>query len=605
MNYRFTKKLLQSTLGELFFDTSFQAIDSSPLDDVLDKFRVDFMPAYQAKVDQESDQFSIGLEALDKVYSLKVTRQIIDPVEGLDESLALINHVQSIVGFEGWDQIADCDLLRYKHRFDAYAQILRVERQINVHKAAIVKENLSEGAPPESWKWILSTVRAHPNGIGWSELLGKANSADAPPTVNPVGKSKFSGLISNMRLAGWLKVTSSGRNKLLRANPSINLASTASREAIFSINANEAAARRVATLGNFPSDLNGARNIVCGVGAMLLSYLLLSGEKHKRLRTTYSNFLAVSAAKKTASDPRELIANLADMYGYLSSQTSSVAKAGFGYLSQHFNRGPRYGRQQPRLSVKVVQLVEKADPLVLDLARDHTRIGSEKSVPISANTGFETVQTTGRSLLINNIPEEIFEGRYKNPRLRTDTVSALCSSKSFRHASDLSVMQWRSLWKGAEDESGAAAAYKSTLIVPITMRNNPFDGELKRFLRDKDILTGNGSKEFDRAILGFLCFDHTETDYFTPADEDIGYVVADLLSLFLMIRYSYTELSETFKDSVEAVNACNRSDDLMSKLREQREKNSRLDSDDHWHSFSIPKVGRQTPFGIDRFFSTV
>ncbi len=88
--------------------------------------------------------------------------------------------------------------------------------------------------------------------------------------------------------------------------------------------------------------------------------------------------------------------------------------------------------------------------------------------------------------------------------------------------------------------------YKSTLIIPITFYNNTLQEEfLSRF----------GMNNFERTIFGYLCFDHIETEYFNDAmDVDFGYIVADILSLYLVTTLIYTKRSTTYEHANELIN---------------------------------------------------
>jgi len=55
------------------------------------------------------------------------------------------------------------------------------------------------------------------------------------------------------------------------------------------------------------------------------------------------------------------------------------------------------------------------------------------------------------------------------------------------------------------------------------------------------------AKEDARTIFGYLCFDHVEENYFNDdIDIDVGYIFADIISLYMVTRSIYTELSTTY-----------------------------------------------------------
>lgn len=82
--------------------------------------------------------------------------------------------------------------------------------------------------------------------------------------------------------------------------------------------------------------------------------------------------------------------------------------------------------------------------------------------------------------------------------------------------------------------------YKSTLIVPMTLWNNDLSEEFKELVNLDNV---------DRTIFGFLCFDHVDADYFDEEnDVALGYVFADILSMYIFARLIYMESSKTFSD---------------------------------------------------------
>ncbi len=61
-------------------------------------------------------------------------------------------------------------------------------------------------------------------------------------------------------------------------------------------------------------------------------------------------------------------------------------------------------------------------------------------------------------------------------------------------------------------------------------------------------------KSFDRLILAYLCIDHVDTNYFVrELDVQMGYVMADMLSIYLFLRWQLTVASETDVSAQELI----------------------------------------------------
>ena len=71
--------------------------------------------------------------------------------------------------------------------------------------------------------------------------------------------------------------------------------------------------------------------------------------------------------------------------------------------------------------------------------------------------------------------------------------------------------------------------------------------ELEEIFRNKIQATDIG-----RAIFGYLCFDHVDVGFFKDEDIELGYIFADILSLYFIARATYTDFSDTYKNAILA-----------------------------------------------------
>ncbi len=78
------------------------------------------------------------------------------------------------------------------------------------------------------------------------------------------------------------------------------------------------------------------------------------------------------------------------------------------------------------------------------------------------------------------------------------------------------------------------------MIIPMTLWNSDLSEDFKKRINIKNV---------DRVIFGFLCMDHVDTNFFDEeTDVPVGYYFADILSMYLLTRLIYTEISETFRN---------------------------------------------------------
>lgn len=167
--------------------------------------------------------------------------------------------------------------------------------------------------------------------------------------------------------------------------------------------------------------------------------------------------------------------------------------------------------------------------------------------PISENTGFQYVFNNGRYYLCPDIPSKAKGGYYINPRLQNHLARNYNPPRKAFIKKEAIDTAWCDCWvRGSSTPAEwERSCYKSTLIVPMTLINNDLDDEFK-----KDFF--NSSFHDNRTIIGYLCFDHPIIDYFNEnIDVKLGYIFADILSLYFYSAYIHTTISQTFQKAKE------------------------------------------------------
>ena len=188
----------------------------------------------------------------------------------------------------------------------------------------------------------------------------------------------------------------------------------------------------------------------------------------------------------------------------------------------------------PRICLKGNFRLDESDKIV-SIFRDHP-IDYESDVDIRKNTGFHSIQMTGKYFIENNIPAAALRGDYVNPRLNTEKIQADYKKPTVKNVRALTE-RWGSYWRD-EHPSGDPSLYKSTLIHPLTLWDNEISNEFKSSVDIENV---------DRSIFGFLCFDHRTVDYFEESsDSFVAKIFADILCTYIFIRMVYTDLSHTF-----------------------------------------------------------
>jgi hypothetical protein len=286
-------------------------------------------------------------------------------------------------------------------------------------------------------------------------------------------------------------------------------------------------------LGDQKKILNQIKDVVCYNQGELAQYSYLAGEKHKAMK---------DELKKSSPDIVNVKKFKTELERHLNEKLSKIAKENFAQLKRFYNG---HSKREPRVCIKAAR-----DGKVIDLFREEDQLYI-KNYGIKENKGFSHVNDTGKYYLCNNIPYEIKQRRYYNPRLDMHKALLYSSPKLnwLRQRLCQEDTKWIDCWeiiKNVSREGGetptAEQCYKSTLITPMTLLGNTLSKEFMDQFRMKSLP--------ERAIYGFLCIDHHHTNYFkNDIDVPLSYIFADLISLYLITNLTYTEYSKTYEQA--------------------------------------------------------
>lgn len=273
---------------------------------------------------------------------------------------------------------------------------------------------------------------------------------------------------------------------------------------------------------------------ICYHQGEFIQYAFLAGEYHKGMKYEFYNEHRNHDLIKQKHD---------ELIGYLNEQIACIVESSFNLMQNFFS--DRHVKS-PRICLKAN--FDPKEKLVIGLFREQ-KVGYNSDCSVTANKGFNYVKENGRYYLCQNIPKEAQKGEYYNPRLikeAVDNYRPMNRIKRFYKTKDKIFIDdnWINCWKRLSSDDGQThkphyrSCYKSTLIIPLTLWNNTLN---RKFLEKFNIA------DVDRTIFGYLCFDHIETNYFNPVfDVDMGYIFADILSLYLLIRFVFVNQSGTY-----------------------------------------------------------
>ena len=193
---------------------------------------------------------------------------------------------------------------------------------------------------------------------------------------------------------------------------------------------------------------------------------------------------------------------------------------------------------------------------------DAYRNQKTKPYKYTENTGFyQIIDNKEKYYLNNNIPEAVKNARYKNHRIDTKAAKNYTTtiSNKFSKIRKKSYVdqEWINCWNSYEQKHQPQnnECYKSTLIIPMTLINNELSSDFKM-----DFFQKQETK--DKTILGFVCLDHLEIDYFNINDANIGFIIADLLSIYFIIDYKMRNHNENYTSTTHLLNEINKLKDV-------------------------------------------
>lgn len=265
---------------------------------------------------------------------------------------------------------------------------------------------------------------------------------------------------------------------------------------------------------------------VCYNQGALVQFCFIAAQKHKALK---------EGLRTDKDDVKGHQLRFYDLVNFLNEALLKVSLNNFELLRSYYSSRSDVA---PRVCLKGnFDVKSDTTATIVALFRDNP-VGYNSNFSVEGNSGFRFVRDCGRYYLENDIPQAVVRNAYINPRLNVSDVQ-----KAYRSSGENLLhirREWETFWKRpAQKIKNDPSCYKSTLIIPLTFWNNELSEDFKRAVNiDK----------FERAILGYLCIDHRDVDFFDDKiDVAVGYIFADILSVYVFNRLVYTNISDTYR----------------------------------------------------------
>jgi len=298
------------------------------------------------------------------------------------------------------------------------------------------------------------------------------------------------------------------------------------------------------------------RDVMCFNQGEIIQYFYTAGEMHKEMKDNYRQENIENAIKKKES-----------LKGFLDRVFKTILIKNYEHAKLIFalEKGPY---NPPRMCFKYNYYEQPGGEQYIgtyNIGQEAYR--SSFKCRVQENSASAFVEENGFYYFNNDLPSEAKAKNYKNPRLDLDKVDVytpphnLKSFVPFANCQPTDV-SWTKCWKMYDGNNGqrmsppAVSCYKSTLVVPSTLKNNNLFPQFWGMIAEK----GNKSDFFrlndkfkpqsvvESLVYGYFCMDNPEIGYFNEGfDVDFGYFFADIISIYYVISSTFTTLSEVYK----------------------------------------------------------
>lgn len=276
-----------------------------------------------------------------------------------------------------------------------------------------------------------------------------------------------------------------------------------------------------------------------------------------------------------------------------TNSISTAAQTTFGHLQDYFASSPEHRSHHsipPRICLKLLRKKSGANFIYTRLRYDRYRNDEkeferdpyEPEYPLNQHSIFYHIQQYDGFVVKNDIPKAIETESYKNGRIES-TAAKRYYQMRLKGEVDGDVLvddAWLNCWNtppGDLRSRNPRWCYKSTMVVPVTL-----EGHIKKETISRDFIESFREKlSLKRGgkgglLFGFVCIDHVATGYFRENSDDsdvsMAYVVADLISLYVITKMLLIDRSDIFERADKKVRAWNQTSRVKRQTRSRSRK---------------------------------
>ena len=475
-------------------------------------------------------------ERLDRLYVLRLAKLLRAHAATIQDVAEMDDHLSRVCRYAPTSGAGE----PFEVRWNTLRSLLDTQRHLMTETRLAREQKVSESTA-FTWEAVGKIVLDAPaEGIRHKDLLNALTERG----VGPSSKGGVTHLIARMESAGQLETIRRGRE--LYISPGRVLLEQNQRTQPFERVPEwkspfvELVHELQKRSGQAASCLHIVRDASTLHQSNSATYQLGGARLHRKLRKALDN----------KGDVGALAASYGELLGFLNLTFFQTCKLHFELLGRHFdNRG---FVSRPRFCIKgnLANFRDKKEKSrVYTIFRDTNfpDFPRETEARLTENTGFEVVAKTGEHYLLNDIPAAVGHNKYRNPRLNLAKAAAYVLQRGASPDGKGSNQAWAQCWTDfAQNRRVGTYYYQSTLILPIVFKH-------AGVLPNEMHLLGlaNDSKN----ILGFLCIDHEDCNYFDgEIDVPFASIFAEMLIPYLVKRLSLTRGSSNFLNAATLLN---------------------------------------------------
>lgn len=300
------------------------------------------------------------------------------------------------------------------------------------------------------------------------------------------------------------------------------------------------------------------RELVCDIQGQFIAFSFLANDKHRELKN----------AIKDNPDPDKIMKLLSDFETITDDGLEKAIHTILNYMDDYFRlRVEKSKFHTPRFCIKI-----EREGKIIAISNTSQDVNDAQYSTIQQDTGLKQVIETRLPYLQNNIPKAARAGNYENCRLRNTSVLEYREPNFFQTTSNAlgryvnkkpipHDIKWMGCWHQVGEQKQlppASRCYKSTLVTPISLRNNIMP---RAFLQKWLPEAKNGDAKLN---YGFLCADCHDVDFFEEDDKEMCYIFADCISLFLITHMYLRDHSALYRQAKNLCKGFIKSDESIS-----------------------------------------